>query len=467
MAADSAELINVDLIALVQLTHHGGAGGTGGITDIHAGMGNRTGSQYRFAAAGAGTAAGVAGARILHTAGAQDRIVQAEPAVADPSPLVALDGSDFIDIHTGAVGQLANHSGTHGAGFIAYIDVGAALDDGSCHNGFPAAGAFLLRVFLLLGIHQSLVVGIIQGDPAAAEPAPEGIVDGGGFKNHNRIPHVQLADGGGAGSAGCIADIDVGIGDLHLNTPHGIQGLTGIGGGQGGNLGAVASGGVPAGKLQRGVGMGGICLDGNRGIGIKALHLILAHGTAVGIIDYICIVGRRLGGALAVEVQICLCQAALDQTGAGYTGRIGPQGNGIEELIAGGAVENRSAELACASGPGGTAIEREGNQRIKLSLVQSQIIVGSKFVDAGFQGLHMLAHDPVGFLSGNGGTFFTGSAETNGPLTVVHVGIGVEALKALDHQNRIFRGGHLCGKRRQSSHRRHSDQHYQNQHKAE
>ena len=63
-----------------------------------------------------------------------------------------------------------------------------------------------------------------------------------------------------------------------------------------------------------------------------------------------------------------LAQAALDQSGVRGAAHIGPQADGIQEVIAGGLVQNSRTELAGTGSPGGTAVIGERDQRIKLSL---------------------------------------------------------------------------------------------------
>ena len=45
MTVDGLEFVDIDLGAIVQLAHHGGADGAGCITDVDIGMGNVTGAQ--------------------------------------------------------------------------------------------------------------------------------------------------------------------------------------------------------------------------------------------------------------------------------------------------------------------------------------------------------------------------------------------------------------------------------------
>ena len=379
---------------------------------------------------------------------------------------MAVYNLDLVNVHLGAVGQLAHHGSADGACLVTDIDIGVAGNGSRCHNGLGASGAaaaFGLGRLRLVG--GCLVVGVHQGDPAAVVAAPEASVDSLGLENDHGVIHIQLGHHAGADGAGCVTDIDIGVGHLDGGAPHGIQGLSCLGRAQRSNSGAAGLGGVPAGKGLAGV--GGDSLDGRRLGAVITLHLVLTHIAAIGIQQDICIVGRRCCGVLAVQVQVGLAQAALDQAGAGGAAHIAPQADGIQEIIAGGLVQNGRAELAGTGGPGGTAVVGEGDQRIKLGLGQRQGIGAGKGIDGSFQRGHMGPHGGICFFFGNGGTLRAGGAVANGPLAVVPVGLLVEALKTLNQCNTSFTGGHGSGGCGQGCGRHKSEHHHQCQKEAE
>ena len=313
--------------------------------------------QRSFCRTGAGASTGSGASTGAHLSNIC--IIQAEPTTAVTAPLGASHNLDLIQIHLYTVGQAANDAGAGSTRLIADIDIGAAGNGSLGNHGFGGTAAALI-------VGSSAIVGVLQGNPAAAVMAPQFAANALGFHNHNLIALIQLTGNNSTVQASVVADIDIGIGNLDLNTPLGIQGLAGLGRTQIGNQSTAGLVRIPTAKSSTGLGRHSLDCHGSGGI--EALHLVLTCAAAIGIQDDICIVRGRILGILTIQVQIGLSQTALDQACTGSAANIGPQADGIQEVIAGGLVQNSRTELAGTGKPAVAAVIRERNQGIKLSL---------------------------------------------------------------------------------------------------
>ena len=113
--------------------------------------------------------------------------------------------------------------------------------------------------------------------------------------------------------------------------------------------------------------------DLSRQISVIALHIGISR-TAVEIVKYIGIVGRRCLRVLAIEIHVGFAQAASEQIIADLTAGIAPAGKTVDKLIAGCTVNNGLAQVIVAIDPSGAAVVGKQQQCIKLILIQRQLI---------------------------------------------------------------------------------------------
>ena len=310
---------------------------------------------------------------------------------------------------------------------------GAGGDHGAGGSGSSAGGG------AADGSGAGDVVGVGQLYPAVNAAAPQDAVDLGGLHND------QLCAGGhganlGVVAAGAVADVAVAAGDGHGGAVLGIQGAAGSGGAEVLHTGAAGGRGEPA--AEGGAGAGGIGgQDAHIGAGQVGLHLVFAVFTghaAVGVQDNVCILG---GGGLAVDavqVQVGLGQAAVQQGGIGGGAHIGPQGDGEQEGVHIGVAGDGLEEAAALGGPVGAAVEAEANQRIVLVLAQIQIVSGGELVDFGVDKVQTVPQGQVCLGLGDGLALGTHGAVANGPLAHVPIGRGAEALELLNQGDHIL-----------------------------
>ena len=186
--------------------------------------------------------------------------------------------------------------------------------------------------------------------------------------------------------------------------------------------------------------------------GIIALNGYSGGSTGhVAIVNNILVVCRRSIGVSTGQIQVCLTQTALNQTANNITAGLTKLSHSKDQIIAGLTVDNSAAQGAGGvRHPAGAQIVCKGNQRIKLSLRQLQIVRIDKGVDRSLESFEILCQqlgsfrfgDTVGIvicqcIAGNA------SAIANSPLTVVRVRPLAEAFEVFDHVDAHGAGRHV------------------------
>ena len=160
----------------------------------------------------------------------------------------------------------------------------------------------------------------------------------------------------------------------------------------------------------------------------------------------ICIVGRLGIGIITVQIEIRLNQTAVHQAHIQLAACVGPQAEGIQQFISGGTADNRATEFSIAAHPVGAAIVGEQHQRVKLVLVQLQLIAVNEEVDIL---LHIVQISPEEFFrllfSNSVGIFIPAAAASiaNCILAIVIDRELQEPFHLLQNLDTRIAGGHI------------------------
>ena len=140
----------------------------------------------------------------------QNAVIQAEPAALDTAPLMTGHALDIINKDLVAIFQLADH-GIGGTCTLTDID-GRRTVYLSGGNGCKACHFVLL--------HDHVIIGVHQGDPALFAMTPLAAAHGGNFGNGYLFAVVQFCDHRiRRTGTGCLTHIDViaGDGNCHIH----------------------------------------------------------------------------------------------------------------------------------------------------------------------------------------------------------------------------------------------------------
>ncbi len=175
---------------------------------------------------------------------------------------------------------------------------------------------------------------------------------------------------------------------------------------------------------------------------------------AVAVINDIGVIGRRCLGINVVKIQIGFCQTPPQQAGTDTAACLAPQGNGRQEVVAGGTADHRIAECAVLGRPRSAHIVCKHQQCIEFILIQLNAVAVGKIVQGLFkpaqagsqQGLSLILRNAVGLVAlivciG------TGAAVANRIVGMIPAGILVKALIFLDQGDGRFTGSKsiFCG----------------------
>ena len=158
-------------------------------------------------------------------------VLQADPALVNSTPDHAANGLLLQDLNTSVIGQAANYSIGH-TGIAANIQVIGSYRAhnalGSGHILFAVSIVIIVIVVIIviLGgsvvlvlegfIHNIVVVGIFQSDPALAKFTPSITTTGGSTGNYDLLTHISNTHAG-IGCAGTTANVNGHTGDLNSN----------------------------------------------------------------------------------------------------------------------------------------------------------------------------------------------------------------------------------------------------------
>ncbi len=287
--------------------------------------------------------------------------------------------------------------------------------------------------------------GIAQVHPAATgELAP---LDAGSIHivRHNiqRSTLRELIDNGAA--ARCFvniqrADLPGGLGVADGCTvdsitrsllPMGIEGLCLGGFIQLGHPGAAFLGCIPAHKAVTGAHRIGL---GDNGLGcVVALNLHRTH-TLIVLIHHIAVVRRRIHRVGSVEVHIGFRQTALYQVDIQLGAGVGPEGHGIDKIVALQAVDHGTTEFTVRIDPVSAHVVCKEHQGIKLVLLQTQAVALQEIMQCFFhirqvfpqQRICLLFRNTIGII-----ILSAAAAIANGILAVVIVRLFHKALLLL------------------------------------
>ena len=438
----------------------------------------------RHIIAGAGTLAdfdgiGGDGAGVGHL-----EILQADPAAGNTAPLDAVHGDDLIKLHKAALLQGAD-LGVGRTCALADGQAGRRSDHALCHNGlgFRPVQRHIVHADPALGDAAPAVADLVDLDPGAIGQGTD-LGVGAARAGADVQGAITETDGAGgddlllSGRSGRLG----GFGALRrivLNLlPAGVQGLAGQLGRQSIDPLTALSGGVPAQEAVAVLLALGTDMEIAGQAAVIALELDGSGGAFVNGIGMreldVMIILRDLGGIDAVEVEICLDEAALHQAGAHGAAGIGPQGDGKQEIVAGLACDDILGEqvAGCAGSPAAAHIICKGKHGVELLLGPLQIILVDELVEGGFEALQLLLQQLLGLFFGNASftVFFqhiirASGAVAHGILFVIPVGLFAEAFEILDHINAFIAG--LEVRSRKGRHGDHRHQQNQGHHKGQ
>ena len=192
------------------------------------------------------------------------------------------------------------------------------------------------------------------------------------------------------------------------------------------NLHATHRLGVPA---QEGVAFAG-CADHGHSVHIGIIALgHTGELTAIGIIEYIAVIGGDMGVVVAVHEDLGLGQSAAHQACQIRTASGTPLAHQTDQRVAGGTIANRLLQITVAQQPGTTTVVGDGQHGVKLMLIIGQIVAIDKIIDLLLILEHFFLKQFLRRVNGNTGDFillqvFIGATITiaNGPLRVVPFG---------------------------------------------
>ena len=228
---------------------------------------------------------------------------------------------------------------------------------------------------------------------------------------------------------------------------------------QGFDLGAADLGCIPAVKgigagCTVGIGRGISLIHRNANMGrlvqLVALNMVF-QSAAVAIEFNICIVGRLGSAVNTVQIQLRLCQTALDQTVVGHIIGIAPQAESVKQIIAGGAGFQRVMQHTFRFlFPIRTTVVGQGHHSVKLLLGQRSTVCINESIHHGTEGIDMIAQALVRFFPGDA-VFqimlqfirMADSTIAHGILLVIPNGSLNEPLELLDQFDQFFRCGHI------------------------
>ena len=185
-------------------------------------------------------------------------------------------------------------------------------------------------------------------------------------------------------------------------------------------------------------------------IALKAID----NRAAVGIVVNIAIVGRLAVGIIAVQEHIGFTQTAANQTGQDLTTGAAPQGEGIDQLAAGGTLLHSIEEIVAGlADPTAAAVICKSNQCVKLTLCQGQtVLINKLFIEGIFCTCQIIPQKRLCFFLGNtvGFVFLqhvigAAGAVTDGILGIIPIGLGGKTFFIFQKFHQGIAGLHFRG----------------------
>ena len=389
----------------------------------------------------------------------QDLLIQPHPAVFISAPKLIAEHGHFQD---GDGIALAERSGL-GIGCVGaaiYRHAGSAEDcrfnwdlDLLFHRG--AAGALRTR--------DLIVIRVLQADPALGAITPQSAVLLGQTGDGEFFTPIDVGNNIGR-VTGILANADRIASDNHLDTgfgiggsfrrlrtdfPVGIQGQAVGGFIQRGDLFATLCLCVPAGK--------DVAFPGRhrKRNGYQIAVVALGAGIVLATVDIIHDIAETTGQGFTVctvQIHVRLDHSAPEQALHEFAAGRAPLTDGKHEVVTFCAVEHRLDRGAIiVVKHRGAYIVNKGDQRIKLVLIQLDLIADHEGIHFAHKDIHQLSHQRIGFLGRNAlrsialpMLFGTLCSEAYGPLAVVPIGFRRKALHTLDQFHHFIAGGHFC-----------------------